>query len=72
MTFAEKFRLKWDDFQQNISNSFKELRHDHDFTDVTLVCENKKLIEVHKIVLSVCSPIFRDMLKQVKYSNPII
>ena len=36
---SEKFCLKWNDFQENIANSFQGLREDLDFSDVTLVCE---------------------------------
>ena len=33
----EKFNLKWNDFQPNISASFKKLRNQSEFHDVTLV-----------------------------------
>ena len=33
---SEKFSLKWNDFQQTVSNSFGTLRREQDFFDVTL------------------------------------
>ena len=33
----EKFCLKWNDFQTNVTNSFKRLKDEKDFFDVTLV-----------------------------------
>ena len=37
--YNEKFCLKWNDFQQNIETSYRDLREAQDFSDVTLVCE---------------------------------
>ena len=33
---SEKFCLRWNDFESNISGAFRELRDDKDFFDVTL------------------------------------
>ena len=49
---SEKFCLKWNDFQQNIIDSFRDLRKDTDFSDVTLVCEEDNQIEAHQIILA--------------------
>ena len=38
MGSSEKFCLRWNDFQDNISVAFRELRDDSDFFDVTLAC----------------------------------
>ena len=45
------FRLKWNDFQETIGISFRDLRDDKDFSDVTLACEDLEL-ETHKVILS--------------------
>ena len=67
---AEKLCLKWDEFQQHVSESFGELRED--FCDVTLASEDKKQIEVHKIILAASSPFFRQILKNNKHNHPLI
>ena len=75
MDFSDKFCLKWNDFNENTSTSFKELQKDSDFADVTLVGEGKDptlQIYVHKIILAASSPAFRDILKQSKHPHPII
>ena len=72
MTSAEKFCLKWNDFQVNIANSFHDLREDLDFCDVTLVCEGDNQVQAHKVILSACSPFFNSMLRKNKHSHPII
>ena len=38
MGSTDKFCLRWNDFHDNISNTFRELRKDNDFFDVTLAC----------------------------------
>ena len=43
----EKLFLQWNDFHDNIRTSFKELREDKDFTDVTLACEDGQQIDSH-------------------------
>ena len=72
MTSSEKFCLKWNDFQDNIANSFRGLREDFDFTDVTLVCEEDIQIEAHKVILSACSPFFSSVLRNNKHTQPMI
>ena len=57
--------LKWDDFQENLKLSFKGLRRDPDFADVTLACEDGE-VEAHKVILSSSSPIFERLLKRNK------
>ena len=69
---SEKFCLKWNDFTENISGSFKELRKDLDFCDVTLVSDDNQPIEAHKVILAASSPIFKDMLRSNKHSHPMI
>ena len=69
---SEKFCLKWNDFNQNIQISYKDLRTNSDFFDVTLLCEEDQQIEAHKIILSACSPFFSSVLKRTNQSHPMI
>ena len=69
---SEKFCLKWNDFQKNIVGSYHDLRKETDFCDVTLVCEEDKHIEAHRIILTACSPVFSSILKRNKHSHPLI
>jgi len=71
MSGEEKFCLKWNDFQNNISKAFKELKDDEDFFDVTLACEGNSL-KAHKVILSACSPFFKSVLKLNKHAHPLI
>lgn len=58
----QHFCLRWNNYQNNITAAFENLRGDEDFIDVTLACDGKTL-KAHKVVLSACSPYFKELLK---------
>lgn len=66
----QQFFLKWNDFQSNMVSSFKHLRDEKSFTDVTLACEGQTC-KAHKMVLSACSPYFKSLL-EVCGSNALL
>jgi len=71
MESKEKFCLRWNDFESNISHAFQELREDKDFFDVTLACDDDQL-QAHKVILSACSPFFRTILRRNHHSHPLL
>ncbi|KAG5345239.1 ABRU protein, partial [Acromyrmex charruanus] len=58
----QQYSLRWNDFQSSILSSVRQLRDVEDFVDVTLACDSCSFT-AHKIVLSACSPYFRNLLK---------
>jgi len=73
MTTSEKFCLRWNDFESNISVAFRELREEKDFFDVTLsVGPGHQHIQAHKLILSACSPFFRGVLRQNPHAHPLL
>jgi len=70
--YGENFCLKWNDFESNIRNSFKELRENNNYLDVTLACEDGHQIEAHKIVLSAGSTFFSNIFRKSKHPNPFL
>jgi len=68
---SEKFCLRWNDFETNISVAFRELRDDKDFFDVTLACDDEQ-IQAHKVILSACSPFFRNVLRRNPHQHPLL
>jgi len=68
---SEKFCLRWNDFESNISVAFRELRDDKDFFDVTLACDDEQ-ISAHKVILSACSPFFRNILRRNPHQHPLL
>jgi len=71
MALSEKFCLRWNDFESNISDAFKDLREQKDFFDVTLACDDSQ-IEAHKVILSACSPFFRNILRRNPHQHPLL
>ena len=69
---AEKLSLKWNDFQDNVLNSFGSLREDTNFTDVTLVSQDGQQFELHKVVLVSSSLFFKHLLTRNKHPHPLI
>ncbi|XP_057656639.1 GDNF-inducible zinc finger protein 1-like isoform X2 [Diorhabda carinulata] len=67
----QHFCLKWNNFQANITSQFETLRYDEDFTDVTIACDGQRL-QAHKVVLSACSPFFKELFKTNPCPHPII
>jgi hypothetical protein len=49
MGATEKFCLRWNDFESNISVAFRELREEKDFFDVTLACDDSNQVQAHKV-----------------------
>jgi len=69
---SEKLCLKWNDFQDNTNSAFGSLRNDHDFSDVTLACEDGQQVEAHKVILAASSPFFQTLLRRNKHPHPLI
>ena len=69
---GEKLCLQWNDFRDNISSAFGDLRDDEEFTDVTLACEDGQQVKVHKVVLIASSPFFLNLLKKNKHPHPLV
>ncbi|XP_055713335.1 protein abrupt isoform X12 [Phlebotomus papatasi] len=67
----QQYSLKWNDFQSSILSSFRHLRDEEDFVDVTLACDQRSFT-AHKVVLSACSPYFRKLLKANPCEHPIV
>ena len=63
----QQFCLRWNNFQANITSQFEALRDDEDFVDVTFACDGRRL-QAHKVVLSACSPYFKELFKVRKPS----
>jgi hypothetical protein len=77
MGSAENFCLRWNDFQSSVSGAFGQLRKDADFFDVTLSCDSAggrgdraAPLRAHRVVLSACSPLFKQMLRDATSACP--
>ena len=68
----EKYSLTWHAYSDHLKCMMKEMMMNEDFSDVTLVTEDKKQMKANINILSACSPVFKDILKKDKYSNTIM
>ena len=71
---SDNFSLRWNDFESSMGTSFRELRNDSEFFDVTLCCGNGvDTVPAHKVILAACSPLFRRILScQKNHQNPLL
>ena len=69
---SQKFSLKWNDFERNVSNSFSQLRQKTRLHDVTLVSSDHHPVPAHKLVLSACSEVFSTIFNNNNSSNMML
>ena len=72
MASSEKFCLRWNDFESNVSTAFRDIREEKDFFDVTLACDDSSQVEAHKVILAACSPFFREVLRRNPHKHPLL
>jgi len=72
MASSEKFCLRWNDFESNVSTAFRDIREEKDFFDVTLACDDSSQVEAHKVILAACSPFFREVLRRNPHQHPLL
>ena len=73
MASSEKFCLKWNDFENNISQAFGHLRDEKELFDITLVCgETQEQVLAHKVVLAASSQFFRNILRRNPHQHPLL
>ena len=69
----EKYTLTWHSHTDYLKEMMKEMMTSKDFTDVTLVTDDKKTIKAHRNILSACSPVFKNILQmEINQSHPVI
>ena len=70
---SEKVFLQWNDFKENATSAFEDLRNLGEYSDVTLVSGDGEAVEAHKMVLAASSPVFQNILRQTKqHPRPMI
>ena len=67
-----KVTLEWKAFEPTIKTSFQSLFMDEALADVTLACEGNHKILAHKVVLSACSDLFKNILANNRNPHPLI
>lgn len=67
----DQFSLCWDNFLTNMSSGLNSLLKSEDLVDVTLAAEGRYL-KAHKMILSVCSPYFKELFQVNPCKHPIV
>ena len=68
----QKYNIKWHTYSDQLQVTMRKLMTSPDFTDVTFVCEDKKLIRAHKNILNECSPALKEIFQIERSMNSII
>ncbi|XP_073976686.1 uncharacterized protein isoform X1 [Rhodnius prolixus] len=71
MSTDQHFCLKWNNHQDTLISLFSALLDSNTFVDCTLAAGGKQ-IKAHKMILSACSPYFKDILLEYGDTHPII
>ena len=72
MNNVEKFCLRWNEFETNIRESFREMREDQNHFDVTLATDDGHQVQTHKMILSAGSKFFKNILRKTNHPSPFI
>ena len=68
----EKYNLNWHTYSDHLREMLNGIMKSEEFTDVTLVCDDKRQFRAHKIVLSACSSVFKSIITEVPQNNQVI
>ena len=66
------YELSYSQFWKDAKNLCQDMFEDTNFTDVTLVCGEDKRFNAHKVILSSCSTLFRNILINNPHPKPLI
>ena len=64
--------FNWDGYSTDVSKYFQTLKQDSLFTDVTLVSDDQVQVSAHKVVLSLCSGYFKNILTKNIHPHPLL
>lgn len=68
----DDFHFKWNSYSDHCTELLQNINNTKNFSDITLVCEDLTQINVHKVVLSACSPVFKKLISSNPHPLPLI
>ena len=68
----EKYNLNWHTYSDHLREMLHNMMKSDKLTDVTLVCDDQKQFKAHKIVLSACSTVFKNIIESLPSSSSVI
>ncbi len=68
----ENYCLRWNEFEKKYAESFRLLRDNEYFTDVTITTDGHS-VKAHRVILSACSTYFHAILKSMSpWQHPVL
>ena len=68
----EKFTIHWPTYTDHLREMLHDMMKSDELTDVTLICDDKIQLNAHKIVLSACSSVFKNILSSLPQNSSVI
>jgi hypothetical protein len=68
----QRYSFSLEGLDSGRNERYKGLRNDTLFTDVTLVCNDDKQIQAHKVILSSFSTLFKRMFSSNPHPQPLV
>ena len=68
----EKYELLWHTYSDHLREMLHELHTSEELMDITLVCDDKRILKAHKIVLSACSSVFQSIIHDLPPNSSVI
>ena len=65
-------KLSWNTYETHLAATFKNLIDEKSFADVTLVSGDQIKLSAHKLVLSSCSPVLKQILLDNPHPQPLL
>ena len=60
----DDLQMVWSDFQETTNKYISNMGSNHDFSDVTLACDDLELFQAHKVIISAGSQFFETILRK--------
>ena len=70
--YQEKYNINWHTYSDHLKEMLHEMMKSKELTDVTLVCDDKKQFNAHKVVLSACSSVFKSIIYNLPKDGSVI
>ena len=68
----QKLNVSWHGYSDHLREMMHGMMKNSDLTDVTLVCDDQKLLMAHKVVLSASSPVFQNIISNFSHNHSMI
>ena len=67
----EKSHLNWFQYTDHLREMLQDLMKSSDLTDITIVCDDKRYLRAHKVVLGACSPFFKGIVNDLPHNSMV-